>query len=490
MAEQFIEEIYQYSNIVYELERTVEYIRLFYDSDAVTHLDHVFPKLASLCETIIKDDLETGKKLWERVKAISTITTDLTAIGDNIELQILPFLRTWLASIADIDVTINDKYSMLSTASGYLTIYDRSKDLLLHSRNDPMLEAMQYVRSFYDTSKSEYYVFGAGMGYAVYQLYKQSEGFTHIILFEPDDLVYDTAVSYGVLGWIPNDQLERRHYADTKDFLSSAAKENAGILINITSAHSMEDGSDKNDIITHWMLQNTIRQYDADIRSNRLRNAMLGYPEAEEYVISNQCEEAVVVAAGPSLSDSMDLLKKWKGDKTIIAVGRTLSKLLNEGIVPDCSVIIDPQEIILKQLPDKDDSRVPILLDDNAYWKFPRLYKGKMYFMKNWSYGGTVSSAAIEVALRMGAKTIYLIGLDLGYAELQSHAEGINGSRQMSKTGLFMVERTDGKKIYTDKHLDYYRKQIEIQISNHPDTTFYNMSSTGAKITGTRIYGQ
>ena len=489
MAEQFIEELYSFSSMVFELERVVEEIRLFLDENATARLDRIFPDLTTMCKRIIADDVIKGKQLWEEIKCITQIVSDLTSIGDHIEMNILPCIRRYLSDYSNINVDINDKYSIQSTASGYLTLYDKENNLLLHSKNDPMYEAMLYVRSFYNCSKSVYYVYGCGMGYAVYQLYEQSEGFTHIILYEPDDIVYSTAISYGVLSRIPAENLERRVFANIDDFLINACKDNVGILINITSAHTLKDGPEKIKIITNWIWQNTQRKYEGYNSCNRIRNALLKYQNAEVFVKNNIRKEVVVVAAGPSLSDSLSILKDWIGKKAIIAVGKAFTKLLNEKIIPDCIVMIDPTEGTLKQLPENNSEIMPpMLLDDNVYWKIPRTYSGEKYFMKNWIYTGTVSSAAIEVGLRMGAQSIYLVGLDLGYPVLESHAEGIVDSKHMNETGLFKVERTNGGEVFTDKQLNYYREQIEIQISNHPETVFYNLSETGARIQGTKKY--
>ena len=113
---------------------------------------------------------------------------------------------------------------------------------------------------------------------------------------------------------------------------------------------------------------------------------------------------------------------------------------------------------------------------------------GPAYMMRRWEYGGTVSSAALEAAIQMGASKVYLVGLDLGYPILQSHADGIDGGGKMDPANLFEIPAMDGGKVLTDKHMDYYRKQIEVQIGRHPEIAFINLSRHGARISGTGLY--
>ncbi len=482
MAEKFIEELYKNAEIVYELEVIVEDIRLRSDTTAVSRLNDVFSRLAELSQNYIEINLDYGKIFWSKVKKISSITGDLTEIGDVIEIEILPRVREYLGILADINVDLNKNYSIMSTRSGFLTLYSKEKDIYIHSMDDPMMEARKYVSSLYDVSKDVYYVFGCGMGYELYQLYELSEGFTQIILYEPCEEIYTAAVSYGVLSKIPDDYLERCDFENVSEFMERAENSDAGILINIPSLHALEDNEEKRCLTSCWMMQNSARRFEKD-NKNRIRNAMLNLPDAEVY-LKDKCEEVVIVAAGPSLSEQINLLRDRRGRK-IIAVGTIFHKLLSEGIKPDCVVMIDPKESMVEQIRGIEESEVPLLLDDNAYWKLARIYKGPTYFMKNWNYSGTVASAAIEVAAHMGATVFYLMGYDMAYPVLQSHADGATSMSELDMNRLFLTESTDGGKVLTDNHLSYYLTVIENQIKNHKEIKFINMSKHGAKINGT-----
>lgn len=74
--------------------------------------------------------------------------------------------------------------------------------------------------------------------------------------------------------------------------------------------------------------------------------------------------------------------------------------------------------------------------------------------------GGSVSTAAIDFALRMGCSTLITTGLDLAYPEKKSHAFGISGN--ISDTHRYISEKDiHGNKILTTATFLSYRKWIE-----------------------------
>ncbi len=485
MAESFIEDIYRYSRVIYELQRVVKDIRLFFDDAAIFRLDSIFPELCELCKMCISTNLESGKELWDKVMALTTIKNDLIELGDQIDIEVVPCLKRIVSNIADINVDVDDDYAIRSSQSGYLTLYSKKFGLYLHGKDNPMLDAMEYVSSFYDGSKEEYYVFGCGLGYEVYQLFDLSDSFTRIILYEPDERIYEMACSYGALSMIPREYLSRIRFENAADFLRQAVDKNAGILINLPSVHMAANAEERRVLTTFWMEQDTLRSFYGNLCFNTVRNRALDYPFADKFFEEHQCDEAVVIAAGPSLSSRMDDLRNSKGKKKLIAVGTVYRKLLEDGIEPDCVVIIDPKTEMIDQIDGIEESEIPLLLDENVYWKIPRYYNGPCYFMKDVTYAGTVSSAAIGVAIRMGARKIYLVGLDLAYPGKQSHVDGAVSNEILDEARLFPIRSMDGGEVLTDTHMAYYINVIEDQISENEDIEFYNLSEHGALLRGT-----
>ncbi len=480
-----IVELQKKADIAYELECIVEYIRGHYDIEAIALLQRCFPKLSDLCKEYLDVDISAGKALWEKAKVLTGIEGDLTAVGDQIEIEILPQVKEYIRRMYQISFDVNERFLLRQSEVGYLTIFEKQEKKWLHSRNDPMFEAAQYVRSLYDPAMKTYYVYGCGMGYHLYQIWEQSEGFSKIVLWESDDLIYEIAKEFGVLSRIPEEAVLRKTFSSAEAFLEEADENQSGILFHLPSVSLISHEEQKRKLITRWMRQNTVRSEIGKHRKNRIRNEMLQLPEAEILVNKERCTEAVIAAAGPSLAEHLEEFC-GRENKKLIAVGHAVKKLLAENILPDLVVLIDHDFAVLEHVTDILGSEIPILIDPNVHWKVAESHQGPVYMMRDWNYGGTVASAAIETALKMGAKKITLTGLDLGYPGMKRYADGLSGGREMKKEeDLFEVESTDGGMVWTDKHMDYYRRQIEQQIAMHGDVTFYNLSEHGARIRGT-----
>ena len=86
----------------------------------------------------------------------------------------------------------------------------------------------------------------------------------------------------------------------------------------------------------------------------------------------------------------------------------------------------------------------------------------------------------------MGAKRIELVGVDLGYPDGKSHAEGTALGIQMNQEEMYEVEQVGGGKLLTTPVMSIYRRAMETRIAQiGDDVKFYNLSTIGARIQGT-----
>lgn len=93
-----------------------------------------------------------------------------------------------------------------------------------------------------------------------------------------------------------------------------------------------------------------------------------------------------------------------------------------------------------------------------------------------------MTTLALDITIRLGAKRVICIGTDMGYKGERTHAAGV-GRNIANKNVLRKVEAVGGGQIYTSKTLDIYRRWIERRIENEKYTEFIN-SSDGARIKG------
>ena len=221
-----------------------------------------------------------------------------------------------------------------------------------------------------------------------------------------------------------------------------------------------------------------------------------------------------VAAAGPSLEDSYELLRAR--DEPLIAVGAALRPLLGAGLRPDHVVGIDDHylgmtrqfEADLSALADSSLIYFPVVPHEIlkqwpgrrlvAYGVHPRWSELDAKRPKGRLWGsGTVTHVAIDLAVRMGASRIVLLGCDFGFVNNRTHARGnaystsieLGPGQAASARGAW-VHDVKGGRLATLPNLCAYLRDLERYIAVHPEVQFVNASSAGARIEGTQTLGE
>ena len=217
--------------------------------------------------------------------------------------------------------------------------------------------------------------------------------------------------------------------------------------------------------------------------------------------------DAMVLCAGPSLTDSLEIIKSKQEECLVIAVGTALKPAIAAGINPDITVIVDSAPVIYEQF-DTIEHPQPWLL--TKYTIFPGLiqkYAGKIISFNscvtqefsswlgeggfNYSdlkVGGTVSLSAVDCAVHLGCRNVFVYGLDLAYGEDgTSHAKNsvYDGNKQTN--GLVKVKGNRSVEVVTTRQFANY---IHIMNRFFKDTFSYftgkifNVNNSGAFMEG------
>ena len=238
---------------------------------------------------------------------------------------------------------------------------------------------------------------------------------------------------------------------------------------------------------------------------------------------------ALVVAAGPSLIEQLQMIKSASPNIYIIAVDAALQPLLSSGILPDFIVSLDAQYFNLFHFHhiftmEKWTPNSILIADVVANPLVLKHWQGPLYFSSTTSKaghggeknplvnllmnyygpidsiecGGSVATTAIEVALYLGAHPVLVTGLDLSYTYLTTH---INSSaihryfyfksnrfdtihsamgKTIQKRKLQYVMGVSGKRVLTDFVFANYLKWFE-EKSDYFQRVF-NVTATGAVI--------
>lgn len=504
MAEQMIEEVYYYADIASKLRCVVNRIREGDRNHALILLESILPNMEKLLNECILDGYEEAGILKDNLLSINEMQ-DMVFLGDMLEGIVIPIIERWIQSWVSVCEQMNDRYVIETTSSGFLTIKDTIADKYLHSNNDPMDEARRQVEKQYLYDIDRYLIWGSGLGYQAYQLYQYSQGTIPIILYEPDTNMVNVAKKYGVLSWIPDSIIQIKSPCSAEDYLNSI-RGTDGLLFLLPYINCMRESQSKHMLMEKYVLCASNWENLHFLKMNFNRNKELELPDISKIDELGINDEFVIVGGGPSVDDNIDILKEWKGYKTIIAVGTIWKKLLKEGIQPDYVVFLDPTDLVYVQASGVKDTTSTLLISLTGYWKVAREYVGKKYtvcvdspgcdlkdYAKNhgvelWESGGTVVALAIDIAIRFCAKKIYMVGVDLAFLGGFSHAEGTADRQCVDLKRLKRVKCNNGELGYTDDAFTLYRYYLEHRIANNKGIKFINMSENGAVITGTLTY--
>ena len=218
---------------------------------------------------------------------------------------------------------------------------------------------------------------------------------------------------------------------------------------------------------------------------------------------------AIIVSAGPSLTNDMDRLKQAAGKAVMIAADSATVPLLKNGITPDFVTCLDFRELNAEKLsPDivsgsnfslittiTSSPLVPKRLD------WPHLFfcfqendtQGWLFHALDVHHGFrpmlSVPMLSLQAAQYMGADPIILLGHDFALTSTQTdHAGGAVFSHgwhtQQSK--FIKIPGVDGRELNTLPHLLEFKQNFE-RMLEQADRNYINATSSGAQIRGTRI---
>lgn len=499
-----IKENMKYAYIVSKLRCIVNWIRLQDDRKALVQLKKLLNDIQIIMNKCIDEKYCEAVELKWNLENMAYIK-DITLLGDMLENIAIPIIERWLQSRVCVEKEVDDRYRIESTSSGFLTIKDTKANRYIHSNNDPMEEARYLVEAQYDYEKKEYMVWGCGLGYHVYQLYAVSNGSIPIKVYDINPNMLKYAYEYGVLSWIPQDLIEFKLVESTQEFVNNE-KEIDGLLFLSSYMNCISDSHQSYPLATRFLQKSFQYSWGHEVRINFNSNRKRNIPDIHELDKSKVKNEVVVIGGGPSVDSYIDIIRQWKGEKTLIAVGTVWKRLIREGIVPDYVVFFDPSDLVFRQIEGIENHSSVLLLAMQANWRIARYYKGPMYTMCHmcpgsgieryaedkgydiWFSGGSVSVLAMEFAIRCFVDRIYMVGLDLSYPGAISHAEGTVARKKMDISNMIPVPAVNGGIVYTDISLDTYRMWIEYIINETIGIEYINMSKEGAKIKGTSWY--
>ncbi len=509
MAEAFLEEIYKDGRLICELKQVVGYARRNDLVHLVDRGDELLQKLCDVCKRYAQYNVVKGKEMWSLMKKVTGAGNDPALVADIFEHKILPLLEDSMRQWGTICTENDEKdYRFETSVSGFLTLKDLERNFYFHSTVDPMWEARQLAECIYDPRNRQYSIRGCGLGYLIYQMYEVSGGSGLMDVYEKDARMVQYARQYGVLDWVPEENLKVVIDEDPRPFLNSALEEETGSYL-FEPALKNEADDIRTIMETVKIEYCTLYMHKRDVAINYWNNLRLGCKMVSELDTSQLKKDFIIIAGGPSVDDNIEFLRENQGKKTLIAVGTVFKKLIQNDITPDFVTFLEPDPPVYQlQLEGLEDQKVPMLISLLTYWKLAAAYQGEKYFVPlvgmeeaigypleekyedAWAVGGTVTNMAIIAASRFGAENLYLVGVDMAYPNGITHAEGTAQRKKVELEGLIPLEGVNGDTVYTDKVFKIYHGEVETLFQEADWISFYNMSQVGAKLAGTKSYAE
>lgn len=503
MAEEWLEEIYAHSRYITELNHIIRCCQVNNHYEALFQWDKHCDHLVEVYNNCPVADADIRNRI-QKIFRLTPQVNNCAKLIDLIKREVRPLMYALISHYGKIDVS-DGRRRFLSSQTGYLTICGQEDQKYWYSKNDPMEEAWDIAERIYDPKNTEYHIWGAGLGYLAYQIYRISNRSARLHIYEAEQEMLDYGRNYGVLNWIAEEKLELHWDPDASEFLRGIDEKKRNYYISRPDMRYRQ-GEEYSDLqrlyynCRFWVDEGKALKINLEKNKKNKKRLWKDIPR-------EGFEHSIVVAAGPSLDQSLDYLRQREGK--IIAVGTVFRKLINMDIVPDLVVIIESKSNVYEQMTGLEGSGVALLLSPYAYWKIAQNYRGEVYFAQvgsssldlgegsfysenygeQFQIGGTVSFFAVETAIRMGAKEIELLGLDLAFPTGRTHAEGTPRNARVSREKLIQVPGVNGGTVDTDLPFNLYRREIEELIRRNPQAVFRNHSSIGARIEGTYQIG-
>jgi hypothetical protein len=260
----------------------------------------------------------------------------------------------------------------------------------------------------------------------------------------------------------------------------------------------------------------TAYQYERSgmIHSHNFNNAILhnlahNVMPLQQFEQALQGMQAVVVGAGPSLDSSIEWIRNNQKNLVVFAVARVAKRLSDAGIKVNFFVSIDPSLDSFFNSRDMLKTDYPCILINDSHvnpnllsqWRGQHLYFDVLY---PWlprdnksimSLGNTVTHFAVGAAVLLGAKAIYLAGVDMCYKGNQTHA----GGSSENELGKYYISERPQVKTYRGEWADTTvifeqgRVQLERQVAFCQQNMgngvqFYNLSADAALVDGVVLW--
>ncbi len=419
-------------------------------------------------------------------------------------------------------------FEPVPTTSGDPTA--RWRGVLLHSPRDPRREARELVAREVGAGPAAAVLLGLGLGYTV-DAFREAHPGVPLVVIEPDPGLVRSAAGTRDLAPLASDPSVRIVVgpgpAEAEAALDGLPVEGLVVLRLVAEirrgpeAFRAAEGALRSFQLRREINANTLARFGRLWVRNLAANlgAFLAAPGVGELAGLFDGMPAVVLAGGPTLDDLMPLLPAIAERAVLVSVNTPLVPCLAAGVRPDVVTVVDPQFWASRYLDWTDRYRGWIVAEPSTHPRVLRRRTNRIFIASSLfplgerleeavgvkgklGAGGSVSTAAWDLARLMGARPIHAAGLDLSFPGLRTHCRGTFFAEArragagraatlegwafatLRDIGLFPAPCAAGGTVPSDRRMLLYRWWFENQVQMHPGLPVSTLSDRGVAIAG------
>ena len=374
----------------------------------------------------------------------------------------------------------------------------------LHSRHDPLVEAARAARAIVPAQDQLVLFLGAGLGYVVERFL--AENSHECVWLEPfPELARHALRTVEVARALETRRLRLVVGLLDEDLLEDLfrGRANTGVLFYghqasfaAHPAYGWLQRSCEQFLNRKSVNLATLARFDREWTRNLCQNfshLLAGRPVASLFDMLPG-GLALVCGAGPSLAVSFGEITRLRDTGVLIAVDTAVRPIVLAGLDPDIIVTVDPQAVNRHYLEDYRGNAIFVVDPTTSYHSLRRLPSDRIYYAASpfplarvfceevhgppgdISFGGSVSTNAYDLAIRLGCNRVLLYGQDFGFSGGLAHVRGavleerwnfmearlrrreLHNHRQLSALPIRSLPRTGGGAIRTNDKLRIFHE--------------------------------
>ncbi|WP_291722298.1 6-hydroxymethylpterin diphosphokinase MptE-like protein [Magnetospirillum sp. 64-120] len=386
--------------------------------------------------------------------------------------------------------------------------------------------------SSYPRERAGYlFVFGLGLGFHLPLLAEKLDVETIVVVEAIDEFV---SLSLKALDWCALDDAMTGRGQKLHLILGAQPNDIAERLNGVigTQGEMLLDGAYLYRHYPFWPLDEAYQRLINDIPTKMvgrgyyederkmIRHAVVNLHRHDHYLIRGRFRRrysvpAFIVAAGPSLDESIEYIRQWKDHAIVFSAGTTLQPLLKAGIIPDYHVELENiatlhsicmhfLELRPDLFPEKRFTGMKLIASVTVSPMVTPLFDELYFFFRDSatstaSYGEgieemngvgpSIANTCMAVAARLGFEDMYLFGTDCGWRDQRNHHAKstmyytMDDFKVQSFEGEFAAPGNFGGTIYSNLVYTWTRDMIEQKVDKFALKVFN--CSDGAFIRGT-----